>query len=37
MANPRNPPDEPMTLDNMRQLGVRGLAVYCLEALRNSF
>jgi hypothetical protein len=30
MATKRNPPGDPMTLGNMRELGVRGLAVYCL-------
>jgi len=28
--NAKQPPGSPMTLGNMRQLGVRGLAVYCL-------
>jgi hypothetical protein len=28
--NPKHPPGPPMTLGNMREQGVRGLAVYCL-------
>jgi len=28
--NPKHPPGPPMTLGNMRQLGVRGLLVSCL-------
>ena len=27
---PKHPPGDPMTLGNMRKLGVRGLAVYCI-------
>jgi hypothetical protein len=30
MATQKHPPGPPMTLGNMRELGVRGLAVYCL-------
>jgi hypothetical protein len=29
-TNPKHTPGPPMTLDNMREMGVRGLAVYCL-------
>jgi hypothetical protein len=29
MASKRNPPGEPMTLGNMRSLGVRRLAAFC--------
>jgi hypothetical protein len=30
---PKTPLGEPMTLGNMRQLGARGLAVYCINPL----
>jgi hypothetical protein len=30
MKNLKHPPGPPMTLGNMREQGVRGLAVYCL-------
>jgi hypothetical protein len=29
-SKPKHPPGPPMTLGNMRHLGVRGLAVHCL-------
>jgi hypothetical protein len=31
-SNPKHPPGPPMTLGNLRQLGVRGLVVACLNA-----
>jgi hypothetical protein len=31
-CNPKNPPDPPMDLGDMRNLGVRRLAVHCVSA-----
>ena len=33
--NPKHPPGPPMTLGNMRELGVQNLIAYCLTAYRR--
>jgi len=33
MAKPKHPPGDPMTLGNMRRLGVQRLVAYCLNPL----